>query len=156
MGISVELTKRIIQKTFESIIGTLETEGRFELRNFGVFEVKQRKARTGRNPRIGAVVQVPATTRVSLKAGKEMAARIGRHTNWDWLRRAKATSARLQFPSGCPMFCAEFDVPQEGRPSRDLLCRYFSSAIFTSSVFTVSDSRQTVNTRFAPAALYRL
>ena len=37
-------TKEIVQKTFEAIVKTLVSEGRIELRNFGVFAVKQRKS----------------------------------------------------------------------------------------------------------------
>ncbi|MBX9582567.1 MAG: HU family DNA-binding protein, partial [Gemmataceae bacterium] len=44
-------TKEIVQWTFDAIIDTLVTDGRIELRNFGVFEVKQRKPRKARNPR---------------------------------------------------------------------------------------------------------
>ncbi len=44
-------TKEIVQWTFDAIIDTLISEGRIELRNFGVFEVKRRKARKARNPR---------------------------------------------------------------------------------------------------------
>src|SRR5271163_3411422 len=73
LNITTELTKAVIQKTFAAIIETLGTDGRIELRNFGVFEVKQRKARKARNPKTGEVVQVPSRTRVSFKAGKEMA-----------------------------------------------------------------------------------
>ena len=43
-------TKEIVQWTFDAIVETLIEEGRIELRNFGVFEVKRRKARKARNP----------------------------------------------------------------------------------------------------------
>jgi len=76
LNITTELTKAVIQRTFAAIIETLETEGRLELRNFGVFEVRKRKPRKARNPRTGEGVQVPSRRVVSFKAGKEMAARI--------------------------------------------------------------------------------
>ena len=38
-------TKEIVQKTFDAIVKTLVADGRIELRNFGVFEVKKRAAR---------------------------------------------------------------------------------------------------------------
>ena len=56
-------TKEIVQWTFEAIINTLVKEGRIELRNFGVFEVKQRKPRKARNPRTGASVSVESEER---------------------------------------------------------------------------------------------
>lgn len=65
-------TKEIVQWTFEAIIETLVREGRIELRNFGVFEVKQRKPRKARNPRTGERVDVEAKNVVTFQPGKEM------------------------------------------------------------------------------------
>src|SRR5262245_15684666 len=64
-------TKEIVQWTFEAIIATLVQEGRIELRNFGVFEVKQRKPRKARNPRTGDRVDVAAKNVVTFQPGKE-------------------------------------------------------------------------------------
>jgi nucleoid DNA-binding protein len=69
-------TKEIVQKTFDAIIETLVADGRIELRNFGVFEVKKRAARNARNPRTGDKVQVPEKYVVTFKPGKEMEARV--------------------------------------------------------------------------------
>lgn len=69
-------TKEIVQWTFDAIIDTLVTEGRIELRNFGVFEVKQRKPRKARNPRTGARVDVEAKNVVTFQPGKEMEERV--------------------------------------------------------------------------------
>ena len=67
------LTKRIVQMTFDLIVKTLVTDGRIELRNFGVFEVKVRKARIGRNPNAPARdVPIPSRAIVKFKPGKEM------------------------------------------------------------------------------------
>jgi integration host factor subunit beta len=65
-------TKEIVQWTFEAIIETLVSDGRIELRNFGVFEVKQRKPRKARNPRTGERVNVDAKNVVTFQPGKEM------------------------------------------------------------------------------------
>lgn len=65
-------TKEIVQWTFEAIIETLVSDGRIELRNFGVFEVKQRKPRKARNPRTGERVNVEAKNVVTFQPGKEM------------------------------------------------------------------------------------
>ena len=65
-------TKEIVQWTFDAIIATLVTEGRIELRNFGVFEVRQRKARKARNPRTGQSVDVLPKNVVNFQPGKEM------------------------------------------------------------------------------------
>lgn len=69
-------TKEIVQWTFDAIIDTLVSEGRIELRNFGVFEVKQRKPRKARNPRTGDRVDVAAKNVVTFQPGKEMEERV--------------------------------------------------------------------------------
>jgi integration host factor subunit beta len=69
-------TKEIVQKTFDSIVATLLSERRIELRNFGVFEVKRRKARKARNPRTGERVDVEPKNVVVFKPGKEMEERV--------------------------------------------------------------------------------
>ena len=72
MNLTQLQTKEIVQKTFEAIVETLVTEGRIELRNFGVFEVKKRAARKARNPRTGNPVNVPEKFVVTFKPGKKM------------------------------------------------------------------------------------
>jgi nucleoid DNA-binding protein len=74
-------TKDIVQQTFDAIVETLLEVGRIELRNFGVFEVKQRKARKARNPRTGDRVDVPPKNVVTFKPGKEMEERVRQMTN---------------------------------------------------------------------------
>jgi integration host factor subunit beta len=74
-------TKEIVQMTFKAIVDTLIEEKRIELRNFGVFEVKQRKARKARNPRTGDRVDVPPKNVVTFKPGKEMEERVRRMTD---------------------------------------------------------------------------
>lgn len=69
-------TKEIVQKTFDAIIDALVRDGRIELRNFGVFEVKKRKARKARNPRTGEKVSVPEKFVVTFKPGKEMEEKV--------------------------------------------------------------------------------
>lgn len=68
----------IIQRTFDGITETLVTEGRIELRNFGVFEVKARKERQARNPRTGEKVLVPPRLVVTFKAGREMEQKVAK------------------------------------------------------------------------------
>ncbi len=72
IGLTQLKTKDIVQRTLDAIIETLVREGRIELRNFGVFEVKQRAARKARNPRTGDKVYVPPKNVVTFKPGKEM------------------------------------------------------------------------------------
>ncbi len=68
--------KRVVQKTFDCIVEALARQEKIELRNFGVFKVKQRKSRTGRNPRTGQVVPVPPRKVVVFKPGLEMKQKI--------------------------------------------------------------------------------
>jgi nucleoid DNA-binding protein len=76
IGLTQLKTKEIVQQTFDAIVDTLLEVGRIELRNFGVFEVKQRKARKARNPRTGDKVDVPPKNVVTFKPGKEMEERV--------------------------------------------------------------------------------
>lgn len=76
IGLTQQQTKQIVQKTFDAIIDSLVRERRIELRNFGVFEVKQRAARKARNPRTGRQVSVPEKFVVTFKPGKEMEAKV--------------------------------------------------------------------------------
>lgn len=75
-GLTQQQTKDVVQRTFDAIIDCLATGRRIELRNFGVFEVKQRAARTARNPRTGVQVEVPEKFVVTFKPGKEMEVRV--------------------------------------------------------------------------------
>jgi len=72
IGLTQLKTKDIVQRTLDAIIQTLVSEGRIELRNFGVFEVKRRAPRKARNPRTGDKVYVPSKNVVTFKPGKEM------------------------------------------------------------------------------------
>jgi nucleoid DNA-binding protein len=81
IGLTQLKTKEIVQQTFDAIVETLLEVGRIELRNFGVFEVKQRKARKARNPRTGQRVDVPPKNVVTFKPGKEMEERVRKMTN---------------------------------------------------------------------------
>jgi nucleoid DNA-binding protein len=69
-------TKNVVQGCFDEIINAIARDGRIELRNFGVFEVKQRAARKARNPRTGEEVNVPPKRVVVFKPGREMEKRI--------------------------------------------------------------------------------
>jgi nucleoid DNA-binding protein len=92
IGLTQLKTKEIVQKTFDAIVETLVEERRIELRNFGVFEVKQRAARKARNPRTGAKVFVPEKFVVTFKPGKEMEEKVRQ------LER-QAAEARSKTPS---------------------------------------------------------
>lgn len=75
-GLSQQQSKEVVQTTFESIVEVLVKEGRIELRNFGVFQVKHRAARNARNPRTGVEVWVDEHETVAFKPGKMMNAKV--------------------------------------------------------------------------------
>jgi nucleoid DNA-binding protein len=63
----------VVQRTLDYIAEALSKGDKVELRNFGVFEVKIRKARIGRNPNLPSTdVPIPERSVVKFKAGKEM------------------------------------------------------------------------------------
>lgn len=76
-GLSQQQTLDVVQKTLNYISEALSKGDKVELRNFGVFEVKVRKARIGRNPNEPETdVPIPARSVVKFKAGKEMRAEV--------------------------------------------------------------------------------
>ncbi len=61
---------RAVDAVFDSIASELKNGGDVRLVGFGTFSVSKRKASTGRNPRTGEPMQVPASTQPKFKAGK--------------------------------------------------------------------------------------
>jgi integration host factor subunit beta len=72
--------EKIVGAIFDEIIEALRRGDRVELRGFGIFSVKLREARQGRNPRTGTVVQVAKKATPYFKTAKEMRARLNRET----------------------------------------------------------------------------
>jgi integration host factor subunit beta len=70
--------EKIVDAIFDEIIASLARGKRIELRGFGTFSVKIHEARTGRNPRTGALVPVPKRAHPHFKTGKEMKERLNR------------------------------------------------------------------------------
>lgn len=68
--------ERIVSTFFSTITEALERGERVELRGFGAFSVKERKARIGRNPKTGEAVQVEAKFTPHFKTGKELRERL--------------------------------------------------------------------------------
>lgn len=67
----------VVQKTLDHIVSALAKGKNVELRNFGVFEVRVRKSRVGRNPnKPSHVVTIPARKIVKFKMGRIMKARV--------------------------------------------------------------------------------
>lgn len=72
LGMTQSDVARIIEGAFDTISRTLADGERWELRDFGVFEVKTRASRIGRNPRTGHQVPVPERRVVTFRPGKKM------------------------------------------------------------------------------------
>lgn len=68
--------KEVVQRTLDTVIESLAGGEKVELRNFGIFKVKTRKGRLGRNPRTGESVRIPDKRVVSFKAGMEMKKKV--------------------------------------------------------------------------------
>jgi len=72
----VELTRRdsevVVETIFESIVRSLRTGDKIEIRGFGSFRTRQRRSRVGRNPKTGARVEVPAKRIPFFKPSKEL------------------------------------------------------------------------------------
>jgi len=72
-GMVQQDVQAIIQKTLDYMTDELANGGHIEFRDFGVFEIHERKPRIGRNPkRPEHTVQIPARKVVKFKAGKKM------------------------------------------------------------------------------------
>ena len=61
-----------VEAIFEGIKGTLTSGGEVRLVGFGTFSVAQRAATTGRNPRTGEKIKIPASKQPKFKAGKDL------------------------------------------------------------------------------------
>ena len=70
--------ENIVNAILNEIVAAMSRGDRVELRGFGAFSVKNRPARTGRNPRTGAHVSVAQKSVPFFKTGKEMRERLNR------------------------------------------------------------------------------
>jgi integration host factor subunit beta len=66
----------IVHAVFACMAESLVAGKRIELRGFGVFSVRTRRARTGRNPKTGQSVSIPERRTLSFAAGKELRERL--------------------------------------------------------------------------------
>ncbi|MCC8077885.1 MAG: HU family DNA-binding protein [Oscillospiraceae bacterium] len=71
-GLSKKDSERAINATFETITDALEAGDRVQLVGFGAFDIKQRAARVGRNPRTNEEVQIAASRIPVFKPGKAL------------------------------------------------------------------------------------
>jgi DNA-binding protein HU-beta len=69
-GISKAAAERALSAVIDGIAGALKKGDKVSLVGFGTFSVSNRAARTGRNPRTGATINIPASKVPKFKAGK--------------------------------------------------------------------------------------
>jgi integration host factor subunit beta len=97
----VSLTKKqaetIVNIVFDSIVDSLRSGQKIELRGFGSFRLRSRKSRTGRNPKTGEKVDVPSKKIPYFKPGKELKELINKA-----LESATVTEATASQDSGNP------------------------------------------------------
>src|ERR1035438_6495138 len=99
----------VVQKTLDYVTEALIKGETVELRNFGVFEVKLRKPRVGRNPNDpGKDVQIPARAVVKFKPGKEMREQVLRLTE------------KYNPPQNPPHACGYYRAGGPGVPADDV------------------------------------
>ncbi len=73
---AIEMSRRdsevVVETIFDSIVKSLRSGDKIEVRGFGSFRTRQRKPRSGRNPKTGAHVEVPAKKIPYFKPSKEL------------------------------------------------------------------------------------
>lgn len=72
LGVTQHEVSNTIQELLDTVSETLSEGNRLEIRNFGVFELKERDARIGRNPKTGVKVPIPAKRTATFKPGKAL------------------------------------------------------------------------------------
>ncbi len=76
-GLSKNDSKKALEAFIDSVTDALKANDRIQLVGFGSFSVAERSARTGRNPRTGEVINIPAKKVVKFKAGNDLATDVG-------------------------------------------------------------------------------
>ena len=71
-GLTKKDAERVLAATTETITAALAEGDRVQISGFGIFEVKTREARTGRNPRTKEAIEIPASKNPVFKAAKAL------------------------------------------------------------------------------------
>ena len=77
-GITKKDAERVVNATFETITAQLMKGEKVQLSGFGIFEVKAREARVGRNPHTKEAIQIPASKVPAFKASKTLKDTVGK------------------------------------------------------------------------------
>ena len=71
-GLTKKDAERVVSATFETITAQMMKGGKVQISGFGIFEVKEREARVGRNPRTKEAIEIPASKVPAFKASKTL------------------------------------------------------------------------------------
>lgn len=71
-GVTKKDAERIVNATFETITAQLAADERVQISGFGIFEVKERQARVGRNPQTKQAIEIPASKAPAFKPAKTL------------------------------------------------------------------------------------
>ena len=71
-GVSKKDAERVLNATVDTITASLVKGDKVQVSGFGIFEVRTREARTGRNPRTKETIEIPATKLPAFKAAKAL------------------------------------------------------------------------------------
>ena len=71
-GLSRKDAATVVGATFDTITASLQAGDKVQISGFGIFEVKSREARVGRNPRTKEEIQIPASRQPAFKASKAL------------------------------------------------------------------------------------
>ena len=96
----VEMTRKdseiIVETIFDSIVNSLHSGDKIEIRGFGSFRTRQRQPRVGRNPKTGSRVEVPSKRIPYFKPSKELRDLVNQSTHPD----AAESAAAAKVPPG--------------------------------------------------------
>ncbi len=76
-GVAKKDAERVIEAAIDAVTAALVDGEKVQLTGFGTFEVKDRQARMGRNPKTREAVQIPATRAVTFKPSKNLKDMVG-------------------------------------------------------------------------------
>ena len=139
----VEMTRKdsevIVEAIFDSIVRSLRTGDKIEIRGFGSFRTRQRQPRVGRNPKTGARVEVPSKHIPYFKPSKELkdlvnnsAGEPGAAPACPWRRAARGIALEVWTTSGVPgaisTFKSRFPKPDAYFATRRILWSIVASS----------------------------
>ena len=75
-GESKATAAKIVDETFDVIVGGVVSSGKVQITGFGTFQVRKRKKREGRNPQTGEPIQIPASRFPAFSSGRALRERI--------------------------------------------------------------------------------